>query len=326
VETIAQPLSLADVKAAAERLHGVARRTPLLTSTSLDVRLGASVHLKCENFQRAGAFKFRGAYNRIVQLSLDERRRGVVAFSSGNHAQGVALAAKMLDAPAVIIMPTDAPPMKLAATKGYGAEVILYDRATGDRAAMAAELARERGLTVVPPFDDPAIIAGQGTATLELLEDEPEIDLLAVPLGGGGLLAGACLAASEREREIEIYGVEPEAGDDWVQSLARGERVSIPVPQTIADGAQTTSPGAINFPIVRTMARGVVTVSDRELREAIAFAFERLKIVIEPTGALALAALMSGKIDVAGRRAGAIISGGNIGAAAFAAALEAART
>jgi threonine dehydratase len=313
--------TLRDVEQAAARLRGVARRTPVLTSTSLDVRLGARVRLKCENFQRGGSFKFRGAYNRIVQLSLDERRRGVVAFSSGNHAQGVALAAKLLDAPAVIVMPADAPEVKMAATRGYGAEIVTYDREADDRTAIAAALAAERGLTLVPPFDDAAVVAGQGTATAELLVQEPELEVLAVPLGGGGLLAGAVLAAAAAPGTVEIVGVEPERGDDWVRSLAAGERVRIGVPQTIADGAQTTMPGAIPFAIVRPAGCTVVTVSDGEIRAAMRFAFERLKIVVEPTGALALAALLTGKVAVSGRTAGAIVSGGNTGAAAFGAAL-----
>jgi threonine dehydratase len=306
-----------DVRAAGARLRGVARRTPVFTSATLDARMGARIFLKCENFQRGGAFKFRGAYNRIAQLSPGERRRGVVAFSSGNHAQGVALAAKLLEVPATIVMPSDAPPVKLSATRGYGAEVVLYDRASQDRNALAREICERRGLTLVPPFDDAAVIAGTGTATLELIEEVGDLDVLAVCLGGGGLLAGACLAAPG----VRVVGVEPAAGDDWVQSLARGERVTIPLPQTIADGAQTTSPGALNFSIVRASASSVVTVDDAALRSALRFAFERLKIVIEPTGALALAAILSGAIDVRGCRVGAILSGGNVSAEIFGEAL-----
>ena len=251
-----------DVAAAARRLEGVAHRTPVLTARSLDRAANAAVFLKCENLQRVGAFKFRGAYNRIALLEPHARKRGVVAFSSGNHAQGVALAAALLASPATIVMPSDAPRGKLEATRGYGAEIVLYDRMREDRAALARRLAEERGATLIPPYDDPAIIAGQGTAGDELLREVPDLDVLLVPLGGGGLLAGCSLAAIEHRPGIEIYGVEPQAGDDWRQSLARGERVTIAVPQTIADGAQTTSPGALTFPIVRKLARGVVTVSD----------------------------------------------------------------
>lgn len=311
----------ADVAAAAKRLAGVAHRTPVVTARSLDAASGGAVFVKCENLQRVGAFKFRGAYNRVALLDAAERRRGVVAFSSGNHAQGVALAAKLLGAPAAIVMPSDAPSGKLAATRAYGAEVILYDRQREDRNAIAAALARERGATVIPPYDDPAIIAGQGTAGDELFDDVGELDALIVPLGGGGLLAGCALAATAHRPQIEIWGVEPEAGDDWVRSLARGERVTIPVPRTIADGAQTTSPGALTFPIVSALARGVVTVSDDDLRAAMRFAFERLKLVVEPTGALALAAVLSRKVDARGRRVGIVVSGGNVDGRTFADAL-----
>jgi len=312
-----------DIAAAARRLDGVAHRTPVATARSLDEAAGASVFLKCENLQRVGAFKFRGAYNRIALLDATERKRGVVAFSSGNHAQGVALAAALLGVPAAIVMPADAPRGKLEATRSYGAEIILYDRMREDRVELANKIATERGATLIPPYDDPAIIAGQGTAGDELCSDVEELDALVSPLGGGGLLAGCALAATKRRPGIAIWGVEPEAGDDWVQSLERGERITIPVPRTIADGAQTTSPGALTFPIVRALGRGVVTVSDDELRAAMRFAFERLKLVIEPTGALGLAAVLCGKVDVRGQRAGVIISGGNVDAATFADALTA---
>jgi len=310
-----------DVAAAARRLEGVAHRTPVVTSRSLDRAADAAVFLKCENLQRVGAFKFRGAYNRIASLDAAARTRGVVAFSSGNHAQGVALAAALLGSPAAIVMPSDAPRGKLDATRGYGAEVVLYDRMREDRAALARRLADERGAALVPPYDDPAIVAGQGTVGDEFLSEIPDLDVLLVPLGGGGLLAGCSLAAIERRPDIEIYGVEPEAGDDWRQSLARGERVTIAVPQTIADGAQTTSPGVLTFPIVQKLARGAVTVSDDELRAAMRFAFERLKLVVEPTGALALAAVLQAKVATRGRRVGAILSGGNVDPATFADAL-----
>jgi len=269
-----------------------------------------------------GAFKFRGAYNRIAQLTDAERRRGVVAFSSGNHAQGVALAAQLLDVPAVIVMPSDAPAAKLAATREYGAEIIEYDRNTMNRNEIAARLALERGAALVPPYDDAAIIAGQGTVALELLQDVADLDVLVVCTGGGGLLAGCALAAVALRPEIAVYGVEPEAGDDFAQSFALGERVEIPVPQTIADGQQTTSPGELTFPIVKRLCAGILTVSDDGLRAAMRFAFERLKLVVEPSGAAALAALLDGKLDVSGKRVGAIISGGNVDAARYAAIIS----
>jgi len=307
-----------DVVRAAARLRGVAHRTPAITSATLDERTGARVFAKAENLQRMGAFKFRGAYNRLAQLDAAGRAGGVVAFSSGNHAQGVALAAKLLGIPAAIVMPTDAPAAKLAATRGYGAEVVLYDRRTMNRAEIAQAIAAERGATLVPPYDDPAIIAGQGTTALELIEDVGPLDVLLVCLGGGGLLAGCALAATALAPGIAIYGVEPAAGDDWVQSLARNERVTIPVPDTIADGMQTQAPGELTFPIVRALCAGVVTVTDEELRAAMRFAFERLKLVIEPSGAAALAAALTGRVDMRGKRVGLTISGGNVDAATFA--------
>jgi threonine dehydratase len=307
-----------DVVQAAARLRGVAHRTPAITSSTLDERTGARLFLKAENLQRMGAFKFRGAYNRLAQLDARQRAGGVVAFSSGNHAQGVALAAKLLGIAAAIVMPSDAPEAKLAATRGYGAEVVLYDRATMNRAEIASALAAERGATLVPPYDDPAIIAGQGTTALELIEDAGPLDVLLVCTGGGGLLAGCALAATALAPGIAVYGVEPAAGDDWVQSLARNERVTIAVPDTIADGMQTQSPGELTFPIVRALCAGVVTVTDDELRAAMRFAFERLKLVIEPSGAAALAAALAGRVDVRGKRVGIIISGGNVDAATFA--------
>ncbi len=310
--------SFDDVARAAERLRGVAHRTPVITSRTLDERTGARVFLKAENFQRMGAFKFRGAYNRLAQLDERQRRDGVVAFSSGNHAQGVALAARLLGIPAAIVMPSDAPVAKLAATRGYGAEVILYDRATMNRSEIAQAIARERDTTLVPPYDDPAIIAGQGTTAYELLEETGPLDLLFVCTGGGGLLSGCALAATAMAPGIAVYGVETEAGDDWVRSLAAGQPVTIPVPDTICDGMQTQSPGALTFPIVQALCAGVVTVSDDEVREAMRFAFARLKLVIEPSGAAALAAVMTGKVDVRGKRAGVTISGGNVDASTFA--------
>ncbi len=310
--------SFDDVRAAADRLRGVVHRTPVVTSSALDARTGARVALKCENLQRVGAFKIRGAYNAIAQLTDAERRAGVVAFSSGNHAQGVALAARLLGAPATIVMPEDAPAAKLAATRGYGAGVVTYDRARVNRAELAAGIAHERGATVIPPYDHPAIVAGAGTAALELVEDAGPFDALLVPLGGGGLLAGTCLTAAALVPAARVYGVEPKAGDDWVQSWRAGTIVSIPVPKTIADGQQTQAPGELTWPIVRSIASGVVTVSDDEIRAAMRFAFERLKLVVEPSGASALAALLHGRVDVQGARVGIIVSGGNVDPATFA--------
>jgi threonine dehydratase len=314
----------ADVRAAAARLDGIVHRTPVVTSATLDLRLGAQIFLKCENLQRAGAFKLRGAYNRIVQLDAGERERGVIAFSSGNHAQGVALASALLGVPATIVMPSDAPQSKLAATRGYGAEVVLYDRHTMNRGEIAANLASERGATVVPPYDDERIIAGQGTVALELHEDVPALDMLFAPVGGGGLLSGCALITSELRGGCAVVGVEPAAGDDFARSLAAGTRVEIPVPDTIADGQQTTSPGEHTFPIVRKLCAGIVTVSDDRIRAAMRFAFERLKLVMEPSGACALAAVLFGALDVRAKRVGVVVSGGNVDAARFAECLAAA--
>jgi len=310
---------IADVRAAAERLRGVVHRTPVVTSRTLDARVGGQAFLKCENLQRMGAFKIRGAYNRLAQLDAAERARGVVAFSSGNHAQGVALAAQLLGMRATIVMPSDAPAAKIAATRGYGAEIVMYDRQTMNRGAIAAELAARTGATLVPPYDDLAIVAGAGTVGLELCEDVPGLDVLLVCTGGGGLLAGCAIAATALRPGIAVYGVEPEAGDDFAQSFARGERVEIPVPQTIADGQQTTAPGELTFPIVKRLCAGILTVSDDELRAAMRFAFERLKLVLEPSGASALAALLHGRIAATGKRVGVVLSGGNVDAAAYAA-------
>jgi threo-3-hydroxy-L-aspartate ammonia-lyase len=312
-------VKLDDVCAAAERLRGVAHRTPVVSSRTLNRRCGAQVFVKCENLQRMGAFKFRGAYNFLSLLSPQERERGVVAFSSGNHAQGVALAARLLGIAATIVMPFDAPQVKLAATRDYGAEIVHYERARSHREEIARGIAAERGATLVPPFDDARIVAGAGTAALELLEDAAELDAIVVPVGGGGLMAGTAIASSRQGASIAIYGVEPEAGDDFAQSLARGARVTIAVPQTIADGLQTTSPGELTFRVARERVRAIVTVGDDELRDAMRFAFERMKLVVEPSGAAALAALLQGRIaGIAGKRVGVIVSGGNIDAARYA--------
>ncbi|HEY6326801.1 MAG TPA: pyridoxal-phosphate dependent enzyme, partial [Candidatus Cybelea sp.] len=315
----AKSVTLDDVRAAAALLAGVAHRTPVVASRTLDERSGARVFVKCENLQRMGAFKFRGAYNFLAALSPQERGRGVVAFSSGNHAQGVALAARLLGVPATIVMPIDAPEVKLAATRGYGAEVVHYERERSHREEIARAVAAERDATLVPPFDDARIVAGAGTAALEFLEDVPDLDAIMVPLGGGGLMGGSAIAAHGRNPSIAIYGVEPRAGDDFAQSLARGERVTIPVPKTIADGLQTTAPGELTFAIAREHDCAVFTVSDDELRDAMRFAFERMKLVIEPSGAAPLAALLYRRIPgLAGKRVGAIASGGNIDPARYA--------
>jgi threonine dehydratase len=313
------PVVFGDILAAQQRLDGVAHRTPVLRSQTLDDRCGAQLFLKCENLQRMGAFKFRGAYNLLASLSAEERRGGVVAFSSGNHAQGVALAARLLGVPATIVMPTDAPEVKLAATRDYGAEVVHYERERSHREEIAQAVAAERNAVLVPPFDDPRIIAGAGTAALELLDECSSLDAIVTPLGGGGLMGGTAIAAHGIDPSIDIYGVEPSNGDDFAQSLTRGERVSIKVPRTIADGLQTTSPGRLTFAIAQRHVREIVTVSDEELREAMRFAFERMKLVIEPSGAAALAALLHRRISGAtGKRVGVVISGGNIDPARYA--------
>jgi threo-3-hydroxy-L-aspartate ammonia-lyase len=307
-----------DVRDAAVRLSGVATPTPVLRSRTLDDLVGAPVFLKAELFQRAGAFKFRGAYNRISRLSEEERRRGVAAFSSGNHAQAVSLAARLVGTSAVIVMPADAPPEKVAATRGYGAEVVTYDRYTEDREEIGRRLAEERGATLVPPYDDPLVIAGQGTAALELLDEVGPLDVLLVPVSGGGLIAGSAVATTDLAPGIRVVGVEPEAGDDTRRSLEAGRRIGIDVPRTIADGLQAQTPGALTFPINQKLVDGVVTVSDREIVEAMRFLFERLKVVAEPSGATALAALLAGSVPVSGRRVGVVLSGGNIAAERFA--------
>ncbi|HKG77733.1 MAG TPA: threo-3-hydroxy-L-aspartate ammonia-lyase [Beijerinckiaceae bacterium] len=307
-----------DVAAAAERLAGVAHRTPVLTSRTADARAGGSLFFKAENLQRSGSFKFRGAYNAIAQLPDEARRRGVVAFSSGNHAQAIAYAAKLLGTPATIVMPRDAPAMKVAATQGYGGAVVFYDRAAEDREAIGRRLAGERGLTLIPPYDHPEVIAGQGTAALDAFEEIGPLDLFVTPLGGGGLLAGSALAAKALSPGCRVIGVEPEAGDDGRQSFRRGAIVRIPVPRSIADGALTTHLGEHTFPIIRAEVADIVAVPDALLVETMRFFVERLKIVVEPTGCLAAAAALNGIVPVAGRRVGVILSGGNVDPAALA--------
>ena len=311
-------IDLEDVERAAERLRGVAHRTPVLTSRTLDERVAAQVHLKAECFQRGGAFKFRGAYNKISSLDEEALRRGVIAYSSGNHAQAVAIAAGLLGTHATIVMPKDAPAAKLDATRGYGGEVVLYDRWTESREEIGARLAEERGLELVRPYDDPLIMAGQGTAALELLEETSELDVLLVPVSGGGLIAGCATAAKARRPEIRVVGVEPEAGDDTRRSIAAGERISIDVPRTIADGLQAPEPGELTFEVNRRLVDEIATVTDEEIVDAMTFLFDRLKLVVEPSGAVGVAALLSGKLAAPGAQVGVVISGGNVGAARFA--------
>ncbi len=312
------PVTLDDVRAAAARLEGVAHRTPVLRSRTLDDLVGAEVFLKCENLQRVGAFKFRGAYNAISRLPPAQLAKGVAAYSSGNHAQAVALAARELGTTAVIVMPADTPESKLVATAGYGAEIVTYDRYTGDRVAIGEALAADRGLALIPPYEHPHVIAGQGTAALELLDEVAGLDALVVPVGGGGLIAGSATVAKGLCERIRVVGVEPEAGDDTRRSLAEGRRVAIPVPRTIADGQAANVPGALTFSINRRLVDEIVLVTDDDLRHAMRLAFERLKIVLEPSGASALAALLAGRLDPVPRRVGVIISGGNISAVRFA--------
>lgn len=306
------PISFDQVKAAAERIAGVANRTPVLTSRTVDRLTGYQVYFKAENFQRVGAFKFRGAYNALSRLSQAEKARGVVTHSSGNHAQGIALAAKLLGIPATIAMPTDAPASKLAATRGYGAEVVLYDRQTQERAEVSGQLAEARDLTFIHPYDHPHIMAGQGTAALELLEEVPALDVLVAPIGGGGLLSGCATAARALKPDIRLYGVETEESNDWWLSFQRNERVKIPPPATIADGMRTRQPGRLTFPVVRQLVEEILLVSDAQVIEAMLFMLTRMKILVEPTGAVAPAAVLRKLVGPPGSRVGVIISGGNI--------------
>ena len=306
------PISYRDVDIAAAHLQGVAHRTPVATSRTADERTGAKVFFKCENLQRMGAFKFRGAYNALVQLSDEQRRRGVIAWSSGNHGQAIALCAGLLGVPAVVVMPQDAPALKIGATRGYGAEVVLYDRYRDDREAIGQRLADERGLALIPPYDHPLVMAGQGTATKELIEEVGPLDALFVCTGGGGLLSGSATAANHLSPDCAVYGVEPEAGNDVQQSFRRGERVGIPVPQTIADAAQTQLVGALTFPVIQRRVRDILTVSDAQLARTMRFLGERMKLIVEPTGCLGAAAVLEGVVPLAGLRVGVILSGGNI--------------
>jgi threo-3-hydroxy-L-aspartate ammonia-lyase len=312
------PVTLADVRDAAARIAGVAHRTPVLRSRTLDRLVAAEVFLKCENLQRVGVFKFRGAYNAASRLAPGQLAKGVVTFSSGNHGQALALAARELGTTAVILVPEDAPPSKTAAIAGYGAEIVTYNRYTGDRDALGAALAVERGVVLVPPFDHPHVIAGQGTAALELLEDTGPLDALVVPVGGGGLIAGCAVAATGLDPGIRVVGVEPAAGDDTKRSLEAGRRIAVEVPRTIADGQAVATPGELTFAINRRLVDSVVLVGDDEIREAMRFAFERLKIVVEPSGATALAALLAGQVENLPARVGVVVSGGNIDTRRFA--------
>ncbi|HVE08302.1 MAG TPA: threo-3-hydroxy-L-aspartate ammonia-lyase [Paraburkholderia sp.] len=307
-----------DVVDAAGRLEGIAHRTPVLTSTTANERTGASIFFKCENFQRMGAFKFRGAYNSIAHFDDAQRKAGVLTYSSGNHAQAIALSARLAGIRATIIMPHDAPAAKVAATKGYGGEVITYDRYKENREEIGQRLARERGMTLIPPYDHPHVIAGQGTAVKELIEETGPLDLLFVCLGGGGLIGGSALSAAALSPQCRVIGVEPEAGNDAQLSLARGEIVTIDVPHTIADGAAPTHVGAYNFPLIQKLVSQIVTVTDAQLIGTMRFFAERMKMVVEPTGCLGAAAVLNGAVPVAGKRVGVVLSGGNVDLARFA--------
>jgi threonine dehydratase len=304
--------NFADVESAAAQIAGVAHRTPVATSRSINARTGAELFFKCENLQRAGAFKFRGAYNALSRLSADARRRGVVTYSSGNHAQAIALAGQVLGIPRVIVMPSDAPAVKRIATEGYGGEVVLYDRDREDREAIGRRLGRERGLTIVPPYDHPHVIAGQGTAARELFEEVGALDFLFVPCGGGGLLSGSAIAAHTMAPRCKVIGVEPAAGDDATRSFRTRELQTVHNPKTVADGARTPSLGALTFPLVLQYAGDMATVDDPSLLRTMFYLWERLKLVVEPTGALGAAAALEGTVSIRGARVGVVLSGGNV--------------
>ncbi len=312
------PIDFDDVVEAAERLEGHAHVTPVLKSATANASSGAELFFKAEHLQRMGAFKFRGAFNALSQFTPEQRKRGVAAFSSGNHAQGVALSARILGIPAAIVMPHDSPAVKVAATKGYGAEVIGFDRYTEDREAIGAKLANERGMTLIPPFNHPHVMAGQGTAALELFDVVGPLDVLLVCLGGGGLISGCAVVAKHLTPSCRVIGVEPAAGNDAQQSKAAGRIVSIDTPKTIADGAQTQALGNLTFAVIQACVDEIVTVTDAQLVEAMRFGASRMKQVIEPTGCLGLAAVLSGAVDVRGKRVGVILSGGNVDIAQFA--------
>ncbi len=317
-------ISFDDIVRAHERIMPAAHRTPVLTSTTADALSGARLFFKCENLQRVGAFKFRGAYNAIAQFTPAQRAGGVVAYSSGNHAQGIALAARLLGVRAVIVMPSDAPAIKIAATRGYDAEVVLYDRYAEDRDAIGRRLADEQGLTLIPPYDHPHIMAGQGTAAKELIEEVGPLDALIVPLGGGGLLSGSATAAKAMSPGCAVVGVEPEAGNDGQRSFRSGQIVRIETPKTIADGAQTQFLGRHTFPVIQELVDDILTVSDADLVEAMKFFASRMKMIVEPTGCLGAAAAFGRRLDLAGKRVGVILTGGNIDLARFAELIQAA--
>ncbi len=318
-------VTFAAIHEAAQRLQAVAHRTPMLTSSHLNHLTANHLYFKCENFQRVGAFKFRGAYNAVAQLSVEEKKRGVVAFSSGNHAQGVALAAALLNVPAKIVMPIDAPPAKLAATRSYGAEVVLYDRYQQDRAAIAKEIQAREGRVLIPPFDHPHVIAGQGTAALEFYEQAPQLEVLLAPVGGGGLISGCAIALHHLSPNAEVFGAEAESANDTFLSLQHNERVTIPVPKTIADGMQVTSPGEMTFQIMRERLAGVLLVTEEEIKRAMLLVLERMKILIEPTAAAPVAAALKNERGWRGRHIGIIVSGGNVGWDTLKSCLETAR-
>jgi threonine dehydratase len=305
-------VELADIQAAAGRTRSLVHRTPVFTSRTFDALAGASVFFKCENFQRGGAFKIRGASNFILSIPEDDLPRGVITYSSGNHGQAVAIAAETVGIRATIVMPADAPASKLAATRAHGARIVTYDRASEDREAIAHRIANETGATVVPPYDHPWTIAGQGTAALELLSEIPDLDALVVPIGGGGLISGSSIAAHAIRPSIRIFGVEPEQGNDTLLSLRAGERVGIPLPETIADGLRATKPGALTFPIIQKHVEDVVLVSDPEIRDAMNFLLLRMKILVEPSGAVTAAAAMQTRLPRGIRKIGVILSGGNV--------------
>lgn len=311
------PVVLADIEAAAGRIRGHAHRTPVLTSSTIDRKIGGSVFFKCENFQRAGAFKFRGAFNALSRLTEDERRRGVLTFSSGNHAQAIALSGRLLDVPTVVVMPNDAPEVKVRATREYGAEVVLYDKQETTREALGKRISDERGLVTIPPYDHADVIAGQGTVALELLTETGPLDYLFVCVGGGGLVSGCAAAAAAVSPGCKVIGVEPEAGDDATRSFRTKTLQTVTNPETIADGARTPSLGKLTFQMVLAQVHDMMTVSDRDLAATMFYLWERMKIVVEPTGALAATAALSGRVDLSGKKAGVVISGGNVDMAAI---------
>ncbi len=322
MNTTTLPITFTDITAAAARLKGIAHRTPVHTSSTANARTGAELFFKCENFQRMGAFKFRGGYNALAQFTPAQRKAGALAFSSGNHAQAVALSAKLLGMQAVIVMPEDAPAAKIRATREYGAEVVLYDRYSQDREALATQIATERGLTMVPPYNHAHVMAGQGTAALELIEEVGTLDILLVCMGGGGLTSGCAVVAKHLLPQCDVYGVEPLAGNDFQQSFRSGQIVKIDVPVTIADGAQTQAPGPLTFAVCKALLKDVLTVDDAALVKTMRFMAERMKMVIEPTGGLAASVALWGdsedKLDVRGKRVGVIVSGGNVDPAYYA--------